>query len=230
MSSRATTRPSGSNGTGTYAKGPRPPLRRDAVLANLRTGLPRRHGPGVGSVRASAPGSWRQENLRGHPRRLGRDDVAEPWAQAGAAAPRQRSRLISRIVAFPTPGACRATARLALSNTGTRCLSVGMPGGAGDPVDSEHGRLCVEVGGRLRGARGEAGAGPEHGPGSPHATGATTSPTARPAAEAMPGDDARRQRPGELDYRPCCTPRTMRISRTPSSTWAVPSATKPCLR
>jgi hypothetical protein len=30
--------------------------------------------------------------------------------------------------------------------------------------------------------------------------------------------------------RPCCTPRTMRISRTPSSTWAVPSATKPCLR
>jgi hypothetical protein len=51
----------------------------------------------------------------GHPRRLGRDDVAEPWAQAGAAAPRQRSRLIARIVAFPTPGACRATARLALA-------------------------------------------------------------------------------------------------------------------
>ena len=44
------------------------------------------------------------------------------------------------------------------------------------------------------------------------------------------GDDAGRQRPGELDYRPCCTPRTMRISRNPSSTWATPSATKPCLR
>jgi len=35
---------------------------------------------------------------------------------------------------------------------------------------------------------------------------------------------------GELDYRLCCMPRTMRISRTPPSTWAVPSATKPCLR
>jgi hypothetical protein len=34
----------------------------------------------------------------------------------------------------------------------------------------------------------------------------------------------------ELDYRLCCTTRTMRISRTPFSTWAVPSATKPCLR
>jgi hypothetical protein len=34
----------------------------------------------------------------------------------------------------------------------------------------------------------------------------------------------------ELDYRLCCTSRTMRISRTPSSTWTVPSATKPCLR
>ena len=35
---------------------------------------------------------------------------------------------------------------------------------------------------------------------------------------------------GELDYRPCCLPRTMRISRTPPSNWVVPSATKPCLR
>ena len=34
----------------------------------------------------------------------------------------------------------------------------------------------------------------------------------------------------ELDYRLCCTTRTMRISRTPPSTWAVPSATKPYLR
>ena len=28
----------------------------------------------------------------------------------------------------------------------------------------------------------------------------------------------------------CCTPRTMRISRTPSSNRTVPSAEKPCLR
>jgi hypothetical protein len=64
----------------------------------------------------------------------------------------------------------------------------------------------------------------------PHATGATTSPIARPAAEAHPGDHASRETARELDYRLCCMPRTMRISRTPPSTWAVPSATKPCLR
>ena len=54
----------------------------------------------------------------------------------------------------------------------------------------------------------------------------------RPARRCgtMPRDEPRRQRLGELDYRPCPTPRTMRISRTPSSTWVVPSATKPCLR
>ena len=50
------------------------------------------------------------------------------------------------------------------------------------------------------------------------------------AAEAHPGDGASREPAGDLDYRLCCMPRTMRISRTPSSTWAVPSATKPCLR
>ena len=43
-------------------------------------------------------------------------------------------------------------------------------------------------------------------------------------------DDASREPPAELDYLLCCLPRTMRISRTPLSTWAVPSATKPCLR
>jgi hypothetical protein len=71
---------------------------------------------------------------------------------------------------------------------------------------------------------------PQPGPSLPHATGATTSPTARPAAEAHPGDDASREPARELDQRLCCMPRTMRISRTPPSTWAVPSATKPCLR
>ncbi len=45
-----------------------------------------------------------------------------------------------------------------------------------------------------------------------------------------PGDDASREPARELDYRLCCMPRTMRISRTPPSTWAIPSATKPCLR
>src|SRR5215211_6630164 len=34
----------------------------------------------------------------------------------------------------------------------------------------------------------------------------------------------------ELDYRLCCRPWTMRISRTPPSTWTLPSATEPCLR
>ena len=43
------------------------------------------------------------------------------------------------------------------------------------------------------------------------------------------GEDASQEPARELDY-PLCLPRTMRISRTPSSTWAVPSATKPCLR
>jgi hypothetical protein len=49
-------------------------------------------------------------------------------------------------------------------------------------------------------------------------------------AEAGPGDGARREHASELDYRLCCLPRTMRISRTPPWTWAAPSATKPCLR
>jgi len=43
-------------------------------------------------------------------------------------------------------------------------------------------------------------------------------------------EDASREPARELDYLLCCLPRTMRISRTPRSTWAVPSATKPCLR
>ena len=51
-------------------------------------------------------------------------------------------------------------------------------------------------------------------------------PPLRPIRETTPA----RERAGELDYRLCCMPRTMRISRTPPSTWAVPSATKPCLR
>ncbi len=49
-------------------------------------------------------------------------------------------------------------------------------------------------------------------------------------ARAHPGDDASREPAREPDYRLCCMPRTMRISRTPLSTWAVPSGTKPCLR
>lgn len=39
-----------------------------------------------------------------------------------------------------------------------------------------------------------------------------------------------RSPPRELDYRLCCGSRTMRISGTPPSTWAAPSATKPCFR
>ena len=35
---------------------------------------------------------------------------------------------------------------------------------------------------------------------------------------------------GWPDYRLCLPPRTMRITRSPPSTWAAPSATKPCLR
>ena len=46
----------------------------------------------------------------------------------------------------------------------------------------------------------------------------------------IPATTPTRERAGDLDYRLCCTTRTMRISRTPPSTWAVPSATKPCLR
>src|SRR5690348_491794 len=45
---------------------------------------------------------------------------------------------------------------------------------------------------------------PQAGPGLLHATGATTSPTARPAAEAHPGDCARREPAHDLDYRLCC--------------------------
>jgi len=39
-----------------------------------------------------------------------------------------------------------------------------------------------------------------------------------------------RERPPRLDYRLSFLPRTMRITRSPPSTWAAPSATKPCLR
>jgi hypothetical protein len=49
-------------------------------------------------------------------------------------------------------------------------------------------------------------------------------------AEARPCDGARREPARVLDYRLCWLPRTMRISRTPPSAWAAPSATKPCLR
>jgi hypothetical protein len=51
-----------------------------------------------------------------------------------------------------------------------------------------------------------------------------------PEVVGCSGDDACRQPAGQLDYRLCCMPRTMRISRTPPSTWAIPSARKPCLR
>jgi hypothetical protein len=51
-------------------------------------------------------------------------------------------------------------------------------------------------------------------------------PRLRPIRATTPA----RERADELDYRLCCMPPTMWISRTPSSTWAVPSATKPCLR
>jgi hypothetical protein len=50
------------------------------------------------------------------------------------------------------------------------------------------------------------------------------------SAEAQSGDGTGRGPKHELDHRLTCMPRTMRISRTPRSTWTVPSATKPYLR
>ena len=51
-----------------------------------------------------------------------------------------------------------------------------------------------------------------------------------PGAEAHPRDGASREPAAELDYRLWCMLQIMRTSRNPPSTWAVPSATKPCFR